>query len=62
MTSERHGALSRLAEGRDMRSRHRDAGPSTGWIVAGVVVVGLGVLTWAYLGPDLKRYLKIYNM
>jgi hypothetical protein len=45
-----------------MRFRDRDAGPSTGLIVAGAVVVGLGVLAWVYLGPDLKRYLKIHSM
>ena len=31
-------------------------------LIAGVVVVGLGWLTWSYLGPDLKRYLKIHGM
>jgi hypothetical protein len=31
-------------------------------LVAGVVVVGLGWLAWSYLGPDLKRYLKIHSM
>jgi hypothetical protein len=31
-------------------------------LIAGVVVVGLGWLTWSYLGPDVKRYLKIHSM
>ncbi len=31
-------------------------------LVAGVVVVGLGWLAWSYLGPDVKRYLKIHSM
>jgi hypothetical protein len=37
-------------------------GPPVGAIVAGVVVVGLGVLAWTYLGPDLRRYMKIHSM
>ena len=31
-------------------------------LIAGVVVVGLGWLTWNYLGPEVKRYLKIHSM
>ena len=31
-------------------------------LIAGVVVVGLGWLTWNYLGPDVRRYLKIHSM
>jgi len=27
-----------------------------------LAVVGLGVLAWSYLGPDLKRYMKIRSM
>jgi hypothetical protein len=42
------------------RSRRRDA--QTKLLIAGVAVVGLGLLTWHYLGPDLKRYLKIHSM
>jgi hypothetical protein len=34
----------------------------TRWLIAGLVVAGLGVLAWSYLGPDLKRYLKIRSM
>jgi hypothetical protein len=33
-----------------------------GLLVAGVVVLGLGLMAWSYLGPDLRRYLKISNM
>jgi hypothetical protein len=34
-----------------------------GWkLLTGVVAVGLGVLAWRYLGPDLRRYLKIRSM
>ena len=42
--------------GRDRRQ------PSAGLIIAGAVVVGLGFLAWTYLGPDLKRYMKIHSM
>jgi hypothetical protein len=31
-------------------------------VVTGLVVVGLGVMAWYYLGPDLRRYLKIEQM
>jgi hypothetical protein len=37
-------------------------GPPVGPIVAGVVAVGLGVLAWTYMGPDLRRYMKIRSM
>jgi hypothetical protein len=33
-----------------------------GLIIAGAVVVGLGVVAWSYLGPDLERYRKIHSM
>jgi hypothetical protein len=42
------------------RASRRD--PNTGLLIAGAVVVGVGLLTWHYLGPDLKRYLKIHSM
>jgi hypothetical protein len=42
------------------RSTRSDA--SAKLLLAGVAVVGLGLLTWHYLGPDLKRYLKIHSM
>lgn len=66
-SSERRGPLSRLThdgwgERLGLAERERDDGPPLEWIIAGVVVVGLGVLAWSYLGPDLKRYLKIQSM
>jgi hypothetical protein len=30
--------------------------------VTGLVLVGLGVMAWKYLGPDVRRYLKIERM
>lgn len=36
--------------------------PPAGLIIAGVVVVGLGLIAWSYLGADLRRYLKIHSM
>jgi hypothetical protein len=32
------------------------------WLAAGLVAIGVGILAWSYLGPDLKRYLKIQSM
>jgi hypothetical protein len=49
-------------ERRDMDRRRSSGGISTGWLVAGLAVVGLGALAWYYLGPDLRRYLKIRSM
>jgi hypothetical protein len=33
-----------------------------GLLVTGLVVVGLGIMAWQVLGPDLQRYLKIERM
>jgi hypothetical protein len=46
---------------RPMR-RHKERGISPGLLIAGVAVIGLGWLAWNYLGPDLKRYMKIQSM
>jgi hypothetical protein len=35
---------------------------STGLILTGLVVLGLGILVWNYFGPDARRYLKISTM
>jgi hypothetical protein len=37
-------------------------GPSQAWLITGAVIIGLGFLMWAYLGPDLRRYMKIHSM
>ena len=37
-------------------------GTPWGLLVTGLVVVGLGAMAWNYLGPDLRRYIKISNM
>jgi len=42
--------------------RAGSAGPTLGLPLAGLVAVGLGALAWYYLGPDLRRYLKIRSM
>jgi len=67
LMSGRRGSLSRLTgDGWGRRSslstRESSQAPPVGWLVAGVVVVGLGYFAWTYLGPDLKRYLKIHSM
>ena len=45
-----------------MERQQAQDGIPTGLLVAGLVAVGVGVLAWYYLGPDLRRYLKIHNM
>ncbi len=36
--------------------------PSSGLLLTGLAVVGLGWLAWNWIGPDLIRYMKIRNM
>jgi hypothetical protein len=38
------------------------AGPGLGLLLGGLALVGLGALAWAYLGPDIRRYIKMSNM
>jgi hypothetical protein len=42
--------------------RTERGGLSPAVLIAGAAVIGLGYLAWTYLGPDLKRYMKIHNM
>jgi hypothetical protein len=66
-TSERPGLLSNLAHG-DWSGRSRLGrreeylGPDARLVVAGVIMLGLGLAAWHFLGPDVRRYLKIRNM
>jgi hypothetical protein len=46
----------------NLSRRSSPGGPSTALLVTGAVVIGLGLLAWSYLGPDLRRYIKIHNM
>ena len=67
LTPERETSPSRPAEeewrGRSMMERRRSEASSSGLVVAGLVAAGvLGALAWYYLGPDLRRYMKIRNM
>ena len=64
LTSERGSWLPELGDDlrRPLSRRPERLDPHTKLLIAGVVVVGLGWLTWSYLGPDLKRYLKIHGM
>lgn len=63
LTMERRGTWPRLTdESWTETSSPARRDHAVGWIVAGVAVVGLGVLAWQYLGPDLRRYLKIHSM
>jgi hypothetical protein len=42
--------------------RERPFGPHPGLMIAGLLALGLGLLTWYYLGQDVRRYLRIRNM
>ncbi len=67
LTPEQQASLSR-PRGEDWRGRSapparlEDWLPSSSVLLTGLVVVGLGALAWYYLGPDLRRYLKIRSM
>jgi hypothetical protein len=37
-------------------------GPPLTLIAVGLVAAGLGLWAWSYLGPDLRRYIKMSNM
>jgi hypothetical protein len=38
------------------------AGPGLGLLLGGLALIGLGALAWAYLGPDIRRYIKMSQM
>ena len=67
MTPE-HQAGSVRAQGEEWESRYYPAerrggnGFPTGILVGGLLAIGLGALAWYYLGPDLRRYMKIKSM
>ncbi len=67
LTSGHHGLLSR-SEGHGWGRRSAPArraelfGPHTGLVIAGLAAVGLGILAVKYVGPDLRRYIKLRNM
>jgi hypothetical protein len=46
----------------DLVRRSRSSASVLGLPLAGLAAVGLGALAWYYLGPDLRRYLKIRSM
>jgi len=47
----------------DSRSLQRgNEGVFTSSVLWTAVAVGLGIWAWTYLGPDLRRYIKISRM
>jgi hypothetical protein len=67
LTSEYQGALNRL-KGDDgwrrsrLSRRQEPFGVPNGMLVAGLVAVGIGLLAIYYVGPDVKRYMKLRDM
>ena len=45
-----------------LREREESGGSSLSLLIGGLAVIGLGALAWYYLGPDLRRYMKIRSM
>jgi hypothetical protein len=66
LTSEDQGTLSRLMGGDHrgslLATRDDHLIPRPGWIMAGIVALGLGLAAWHFLGPDVRRYIKMHNM
>jgi hypothetical protein len=69
MTSLASGTQSRTQERDDWQERYgltrrrpQAGGSSWGLMISGAAAVGLGLLAWYYLGPDLRRYIKIERM
>jgi hypothetical protein len=63
-----HRGSSLRSQGEEWVRRHaparqlRPADAVSPAVIAGLVLVGLGILTWHYMGPDLVRYMKIRSM
>jgi hypothetical protein len=55
---EQHGTLYVL----ELTGWSSPVGPPLGLLVVAAAVLGLGFLAWTYLGPDLRRYMKIHSM
>jgi hypothetical protein len=49
-------------EGRNDGGYMQALRPGPGLFVPAMVALGLGALAWYYLGPDLRRYMKIRSM
>lgn len=58
---QQYGADWRGSYSTPTRSRS-SGGPPWGLMLTGLVAVGLGVLAWKYLEPDVRRYMKIKSM
>jgi hypothetical protein len=63
LTSQYPERVYSTSEERQQRSlREREPLRRPGLLLAGLAAVGLGALAWYYLGPDLRRYIKISRM
>ena len=67
LTSEYENLLARLPDSEwvdrfSHRRRREHLGPHPGLVAAGLVAVGIGLLAIYYVGPDVKRYMKLRNM
>jgi hypothetical protein len=65
--SEHRGALSEWTGGDGGVGRffepHRPAvSIPRGLIIAGLVTIGAAAVAWHFLGPDVRRYLKMHSM
>jgi hypothetical protein len=44
------------------RRHDESVGPHPALLIGGLVALGLGLVTWYYVGRDVKRYLRIRSM
>jgi hypothetical protein len=54
-------------QGDDWRAAYPPPAPSRNYggpslLLTGLVIAGLGFMAWNFLGPDIRRYLKIRAM
>lgn len=59
---ERVYSASEEERNRGLMERMSTKSKGRGWMIGGLVVLGLGALAWYKFGPDFVRYMKMERM